>query len=62
MYLTIPRGYIGCQYIKPVVYDKYKHQEEVLFDSPLTYRFTDVKIDETGKILLFAEVLKNNGN
>ena len=61
MYLTVPEGYKGCQYIKPVVYDKYKHQEEVLFDSPLTYRFTDVKIDETGKILLFAEVLNNNG-
>ena len=61
MYLTIPRGYIGCQYIKPVVYDKYKHQEEVLFFFFFTYRFTDVKIDETGKILLFAEVLNNNG-
>lgn len=61
MYLTVPEGYKGCQYIKPVVYDKYKYQEEVLFDSPLTYRFTDVKIDETGKILLFAEVINNNG-
>ena len=61
MHITVPKGYKGCQYIKPCVHNQYKNQEEVLFDSPLTYRFNDVKIDENGKILLFVEVLKKDG-
>lgn len=61
MHITVPKGYKGCQYIKSCVHEQYKNQEEVLFDSPLTYQFNDVKIDENGKIHLYVEVLKNDG-
>ncbi len=61
MYITVQKGYKGCQYIKSVVHSQYRNQEEVLFDAPLTYQISNVKIDENGKILLFVEVLKKYG-
>lgn len=61
MYITVPKGYRGCQYIKPLVYSQYQGQEEVLFDTPLTYIINNATIDENGKILLYVEVLKKNG-
>ena len=61
MYITVPKGYKGCQYIKPLVYNQYKGQEEVLFDAPLTYIINNATIDESGKILLYVEVLMKDG-
>ena len=61
MYITVPKGYRGCQYIKPLVYSQYKGQEEVLFDAPLTYIINNATIDESGKILLYVEVLMKDG-
>ena len=61
MYITVPKGYTGCQYIKPLVHSQYMNQEEVLFDSPLTYKINNATIDENGKILLYVEVLKKDG-
>jgi len=61
MYITVPKGYKGCQYIKPLVHSQYRNQEEVLFDSPLTYKINNATIREDGKILLYVEVLKKDG-
>lgn len=57
IWLTVPAGYKGCQYIKPVALPKYQYQEEILFARGLKYRITDAKI-ENGKYILFAEVIK----
>lgn len=57
IWLTVPAGYKGCQYIKPVALPKYQHQEEILFARGLRYRITDIRI-ENGKYVLFAEVLQ----
>ncbi len=57
IWLTVPTGYRGCQFIQSVALPKYKHQIEVLFARGLKYRVTDAKI-ENGKYILFVEVLK----
>lgn len=62
MIITVPKGYQGCQYIKPVVHSQFRAQEEVLFDAPLTYKINRATINETGKILLYVEVLMKDGS
>ena len=57
LWLTVPAGYRGCQFLQPVARPKFKDQIEVLFARGLKYRITDAKI-ENGKYVLFAEVLK----
>lgn len=57
MYIKVPKGYKGCQYIKLVAHNKYKYQEEILFDRGLHYKINDAKIDTDGKIALYVEVL-----
>lgn len=61
MYITVSKGYKGCQYIKSVTHSQYRDQEEVLFDAPLTYRISNATIDESGKIFLYVEVLNRDG-
>ena len=56
IWLTIPKGYKGCQYLKPIASPKYKDQEEVLFARGLTYRITSAKI-VNNKYVLYAEVI-----
>ena len=56
IWLTIPKGYKGCQYLKPIASPKYKDQEEVLFARGLTYRITYAKI-VNNKYVLYAEVI-----
>ena len=58
LWLTVPAGYKGCQYLKPVAFPKFKDQEEVLFARGLTYRIQSAII-ENGKYILKAEVLQN---
>lgn len=57
LWLTVPAGYRGCQYLPSVAFPKYKHQEEVLFARGMQYKITDAKI-ENGKYVLFAEVFQ----
>ena len=57
LWLTVPAGYRGCQFIQSVARPKFKDQVEVLFARGLKYRITDAKI-ENGKYVLYAEVLK----
>ena len=57
IWLTVPSGYLGCQFIQSEALPKYKDQTEVLFARGLKYRITDARI-ENGKYILFAEVLK----
>lgn len=57
LWLTVPAGYQGCQFLQPIARPKFKEQIEVLFVRGLRYRITDAKI-ENGKYVLIAEVLK----
>ena len=57
IWLTVPAGYRGCQFLQPVAYPKYQDQIEVLFARGLQYRITDARI-ENGKYVLIAEVLE----
>ena len=57
LWLTVPAGYRGCQFIQSVAYSKFKDQTEVLFARGLQYRITKAAI-ENGKYVLYAEVLK----
>lgn len=57
IWLTVPAGYRGCQFIQSEALPKYKDQLEVLFARGLKYRITDARI-ENGKYILSAEVLK----
>lgn len=57
LWLTVPTGYRGCQYLPSVALPQYKGQEEVLFARGMRYRITDAKI-ENGKYVLFAEVFQ----
>lgn len=57
LWLNVPAGYRGCQYLEPVAFSKFENQEEILFARGLRYRVTDAKI-ENGKYVLFAEVLE----
>ena len=57
IWLTVPAGYRGCQFIQSVARPQFKDQIEVLFARGLRYKITDAKI-ENGKYILFAEVLK----
>ena len=56
--ITVPKGYKGCQYLKPVALDKYKHQEEVLFSRGLSYMVKSAKITDN-KFIFEVEVLPN---
>lgn len=57
IWLTVPAGYRGCQYIQSVALPQYKHQEEILFARGLKLKITGAKI-ENGKYVLNMEVLK----
>jgi hypothetical protein len=57
IWLDVPKGYVGCQYIKSVAYDSAKYQEEVLFKRGLKYKVYDAKMQK-GKLVLYAEELK----
>ena len=57
IWLTVPSGYQGCQFIQSVARPKFKGQAEVLFARGLRYRITKATI-ENGKYVLYAEVLK----
>ncbi len=57
LWLKVPAGYRGCQFIQQVAYPKFKGQAEVLFARGLRYRITKATI-ENGKYVLYAEVLK----
>ena len=56
--ITVPKGYKGCQYLKPIALDKYKNQEEVLFSRGLSYMVKSAKIINN-KFILEVEVLPN---
>lgn len=56
LWLTIPAGYRGCQFIQPVARPKFKNQVEVLFARGMRFKITKAKI-ENGKYILWAEVL-----
>ncbi len=56
--ITVPKGYRGCQYLKPIAFDNFKNQEEVLFARGLSYMVKSAKI-ENNKIVLEVEVLPN---
>lgn len=56
--ITVPKGYRGCQYLKPIAFDNFKNQEEVLFARDLSYMVKSAKI-ENNKIVLEVEVLPN---
>lgn len=56
--ITVPKGYKGCQYLKPIAFDNFKNQEEVLFARGLSYMVKSAKI-ENNKIVLEVEVLPN---
>ena len=55
--ITVPKGYRGCQYLKPIAFDYFKNQE-VLFARGLSYTVKLAKI-ENNKIVLEEEVLPN---
>lgn len=57
IWLSVPKGYEGCQYIDKIAYDSAKGQQEVLFARGLKYRITDAKI-ENGKYILWAKVIQ----
>ena len=54
--LHVPEGYTGCQYLRPVAYKQFKHQDEVLFARGMRYRVLSATIKD-GKYYLDAEVL-----
>lgn len=56
--LKVPKGYKGGLYIKELAYDKYKYQEEVLFNIGLKYKITSAKI-KGNKYYIEAEVINN---
>ena len=56
--ITVPKGYKGCQYLKPIALDKYKTQEEVLFSRGLSYMVKSATIINN-KFILEVEVLPN---
>ena len=56
--ITVPKGYKGCQYLKPITLDKYKTQEEVLFSRGLSYMVKSATIINN-KFILEVEVLPN---
>ena len=56
--ITVPKGYKGCQFLKPIAFDNFKNQEEVLFARGLSYKVKSAKI-ENNKIVLEVEVLPN---
>ena len=56
LWLTVPAGCRGCQFIQPVAYPQFKYQKEILFARGLKYQITDARI-ENGKYVLYAEVL-----
>ena len=56
--LKVPNGYKGGLYIKELAYDKYKYQEEFLFNVGLKYRITSAKIKDN-KYYLEVEVINN---
>lgn len=56
--MHVPEGYCGCQFLQPVAYPKFKHQQEVLFARGMHYRILDAQI-QNGRYILEVEVLKN---
>ena len=56
IWLTVPKGYKGCQYVKPVATWKYQHQDEVLFSRGMRCIVTKAEL-KNGKYILWAEVV-----
>lgn len=55
LWISVKKGYKGCQYLKPVAKQQFKYQEEVLFARGLTLRITDAKI-QNNKYVFWMEV------
>ena len=59
-YITfnIPKGYTGALYIKDLSYDKFRSQEEVLFDIGIKYIINGIE-EKNGIYYIDAEVLND---